>query len=111
MNKNLDKHDKIIKKYITVIIKNIINIENNNLITITNMQTKTDLSKLTIYLSILKNKDMILNILKLSSKKIKHELSNKIKKYKIPDIEFTLDKSIEYEIHIDKLIKKTKNEE
>lgn len=110
MHKNINKTNKIIQKYISIIIKDITNNIKNNLITITNIKTTQDLSKSLIYISILKNKEIILKHLNNSAKKIKHTLSIKIKTQRIPDIEFILDNSIEYENKISKLIQKTKNE-
>lgn len=97
---------KSIQKHISKIVQNIaINIK-DNIITVTNIDIANDLSKSNIYVSILKNKENIIKQLNNSSKEIKHSLTTKMKKYKIPAIHFLIDKSLENERKITKLLQK-----
>lgn len=106
MNKNTNT--KIVQKHITTIILNLTQNVKNNLITITNIKISKNFDHVTVYLSILKNKDEILKQLIKSSKYIKYNLAIKIKKYKIPNVDLILDKTINYEDTIENLIQKTK---
>jgi ribosome-binding factor A len=109
MTKILDKKNKIIQKLIASIIREQIDIKYDNLITITSVDIKNDSSKASVYISSLKNENEIIKILNTYTKKIKHSLTIKLKTYKIPNLEFKLDKTREYEI-IFKKIKPDKNE-
>lgn len=106
MNKILNKKNKTLQKLISIIIKKLITIDDNNLITITYVETNKDFSKSIIYISSLKKEKEIIQILNLHTKKIKHEVTQKIKNYKIPEIEFKLDKTYEYELMLTNIIKK-----
>lgn len=106
MNKISNKKNKILQKLISTIIKELINIEKNNLITVTAVETTKNGLNSKIYISSLKNEQEIIKILNINKKKIKHELTTKIKNYSIPEIEFHLDKTTEYELIIQKLNEK-----
>lgn len=97
MNKNINKKNKIIQKLISQIIRELIFVEHDNLITITYVNTYADGLKSNIYISSLKNEKEIINVLNKYNKKIKNELSKKIKNSKIPELEFHIDNNIEYE--------------
>lgn len=97
MNKNINKKNKIIQKLISQIIRELIFVEHDNLITITYVNTSADGLKSNIYISSLKNEKEIINVLNKYNKKIKNELSKKIKNSKIPELEFHIDNNIEYE--------------
>ena len=106
MNKIINKKNKTIQKLISIIIKELINIENNNLITVTSVDiTKNGLNS-KIYISSLKNEKEIIKILNINKKKIKHKLAIKMKNYIIPEIEFYLDKTTEYDLLIQKINEK-----
>ena len=106
MNKISNKKNKILQKLISTIIKELINIEKNNLITVTAVETTKNGLNAKIYISSLKNEQEIIKILNINKKKIKHELTTKIKNYAIPEIEFHLDKTTEYELIIQRLNEK-----
>lgn len=106
MTKIIQKKNKIIQKLISPIIKEIINVENSNLITVTSVETATNGIRTKIYISSLKNEKNIIDILNANKKKIKHILTTKIKNYKIPEIDFYLDKSLEYDLIIKKINEK-----
>ncbi len=95
MNKNIKKKNKIIQKLTSQIINKIILIKNDNLITITYVDTSNDGLKSNIYISSLKNKKEILIMLNKYNKKIKNELSKKIKNSRIPELKFHIDKNID----------------
>lgn len=106
MTKIIQKKNKIIQKLISPIIKELISLEDNNLITITSVETALNGLHAKIYISSLKNEKDIINILNSNKKKIKHMLTTKIKNYKIPEIDFYLDKSLEYDLIIKKINEK-----
>lgn len=106
MLKTLEKKNKLISQHLFIIINNLIKINKNNIITITKIITKQDLSQSTIYISTLNEKKNIIKTLNKLSKKIKTELSKKISNFKIPNIMFIEDNTQEYEISITTLLKK-----
>ncbi|HIH2763752.1 MAG TPA: ribosome-binding factor A [Candidatus Azoamicus sp.] len=106
MTKIIQKKNKIIQKLISPIIKELISLKDNNLITITSVETALNGLYAKIYISSLKNEKDIINILNANKKKIKHMLTTKIKNYKIPEIDFYLDKSLEYDLIIKKINEK-----
>lgn len=106
MNKILNKKNKIIQKLISIIIKELINIDHTNLITVTSVETTKNETHSKIYISSLKNEKDIIMTLNTNKKKIKHILATKIRNYKIPELEFCLDKNSEYELIIKKLNEK-----
>ena len=106
MNKISNKKNKLLQKLISTIIKELINIENNNLITVTSVDTTKNGLNSKIYISSLKNEKEIIKMLNINKKKIKHALTTKIKNHTIPEIEFHLDKTTEYELIIQKINEK-----
>lgn len=106
MTKIINKKNKIIQKLISSIIKELIHVENNNLITVTSVETSLNGVNAKIYISSLKNEKNIIDILNANKKKIKHILTTKIKNYKTPEIEFHLDKNLEYDLIIKKINEK-----
>lgn len=106
MLKTLEKKNKLISQHLFIIINNLIKINKNNIITITKIITKQDLSQSTIYISTLNERKNIIKTLNKLSKKIKTELSKKISNFKIPNIIFIEDNTQEYEIYITTLLKK-----
>jgi ribosome-binding factor A len=110
LNKKMIKNTKkIIQKHISNIIQKITNNIKNNIVTVTDIKISQDFSKSIIYISALKDEENTIKQLNMYSKEIKHNLALLIKKNKIPNIKFILDKSISNEEEITKLIEKTKN--
>lgn len=103
MNKNTEKKNKIIQKLISQIIREIIFIKNDNLITITYINTTSDGLKSDVYISSLKKEKEIIDILNNNNKKIKNELFKKIKNFKIPELKFHIDQTVKYDTLFEKI--------
>lgn len=103
MNKNINKKNKIIQKLISQIIREIIFIKNDNLITITYINTTSDGLKSDVYISSLKKEKEIIDILNNNNKKIKNELFKKIKNFKIPELKFHIDQTVKYDTLFEKI--------
>lgn len=101
------KVNKLIQKNLSQIIhEKLYNIK-DNLITITDVITSSDLTLSKIFISTLKDEKIILNILNNASKNFRHCLSVKIKLYKIPKIVFIYDEKLNYTTKITNLLNKT----
>ncbi len=83
------RYNKLIQRYIADII--IKDYSRNNIITITSVNIDFDLSFTRVFLSSFKDTEYIVKILNISSKKIRHMLSCKIKAFRIPDLIFVDD--------------------
>lgn len=94
-----NKIDKTINIHINNILNDLIEKKSDNLITIIKIDANKSLSKITIYVSILKNQENVLNMLNSLKMKIKNNFFLKKKIYKIKDIEFKLANSF-YEINL-----------
>lgn len=79
MNKISNKKNKILQKLISTIIKELINIENNNLITVTLVDTTKNGLNSKIYISSLKNEEEIIKMLNINKKKSNMYLLQKLK--------------------------------
>ena len=105
---------KRINKLIHINLSKIINQEKyyikNNIITITNVITLSDLSISKIFISIFNNDDKVIEILNKASSNLRCHLSKKIKIYKIPQIKFIYDNDFNNTAYIKNLLKKTKYE-
>lgn len=86
-----------------------------NFITISNVWVSPDMGYAKIYLSFFKaqNKNDLLDVVKLHSKEIRHELAAKIKNQvrKVPQLEFFIDDSLDYVEHMEGVFKKLHQEE
>lgn len=97
MKKNIIKTKKlikIIKKQISEILQDEKYNKNNDIITITNILIKDNLSTAQIFISTLKNNYIIIKTLNISSRYIRYILSKRIKTKKIPKLQFIYDKNI-----------------
>lgn len=79
-------------------------------ITVTGVDITEDLKIAKIYISILKEeeKDITLEILNSATGFVRAELAKRLRMKFIPSISFRIDKSIEYGIKIEKLLKEIK---
>lgn len=75
---------------------------------ITGVEVSRDLSYARIYVSIFGNNDEQENILKILSKAssfVRSELGKRIRLRHVPEVEFRLDRSLEYGAHINEVLK------
>lgn len=78
------------------------------LITVTRVDTTSDLKHCKVYLSILdKNKDKVFDVCKKCIGGMRKSIANKVKIRAIPEIQLKLDESIEYSFHISDILKKS----
>ncbi|HIH2763429.1 MAG TPA: ribosome-binding factor A [Candidatus Azoamicus sp.] len=83
------RYNKLIHKHIADII--IKDYSRNNIITITSVHINLDFTFIKVFISSFKDTDYIIKLLNMSSNKIKHMLSCKIKTFKIPNLIFVND--------------------
>lgn len=83
------KYSKLIQKNIAEIV--IKDYSRNNIITITSVDVDFNLSFIKVFISSFKDTEYIVKLLNVSSKKIKHILSSKIKVFRIPNLIFIND--------------------
>ncbi|CAM2936924.1 30S ribosome-binding factor RbfA [Hathewaya histolytica] len=104
-----------IKKHVSDIIQNRIKDPRlSGLISVTNVDVTKDLSYAKVYVSIFGDEDTekkSLDVLKKSSGFIRTELSRNLKIRHIPEIIIENDKSLEYGMHIDSILKKMDTKE
>ncbi len=82
------------------------------LITVTNVDVTKDLRHATIFISFYgdnEKRDTTFEVLQNAKGFIRYELANRLRIKYVPEISFKLDKSIEYGIHISKLLEELKN--
>ncbi len=87
----LERINRLIQKELSDIIFENIDKTKDNFITITNVVTKPDLSSATIYISALKDEDLILENLNKRSPYLRALLGKRIRLRKIPNLKFEKD--------------------
>lgn len=109
----IDRVNEEIKKAISSCIQNDLRDSRiTGLITVTRVDTATDLKTVKVYLSVFdKNRNEIFEILKKSAGKMKNSIARNVKIRFIPEIDLKMDNSIEYSFHIDEILKKTNKED
>jgi ribosome-binding factor A len=104
-----------IKKVISQIISNDLKDPRiDGLISVTKVDVTKDLRHATIYISLYgdkKKKDTTFEVINNAKGYIRRELASKIRIKYIPEISFKMDKSIEYAIHINKLLEEVNNQD
>ena len=110
-----NKINSALQKEIAYLLQNIIRKENisNLMISVTKINVSPDLSSAKVYLSIFPNDNILdyLNSLNNNCKRIKHDLSQKMKNqlFKIPKLSFYIDDSLDYIEKIEKELKTGSN--
>ena len=84
----------IIKKNLSEIIQNQLKDKNVGFVTITDVEVTNELSFAKIYVTFLDKSEMRLEALKKAKGYLKTELSKKMSTYKVPDLLFQLDESL-----------------
>lgn len=119
MNEQVDysRNERIaeeIKKSVSQIINNDLKDPRiNGLISVTKVEVTKDLRYAKIFISLYGDnieKDNVFSAIENATGYIRRELAGMIRMKYIPEISFEMDKSIEYGIHIHKLIEKVKNQ-
>lgn len=87
----MEKVNMLLKKEISEIISEEFNISRDNFITVSFVDTTTDLSQANVYVSALKDEDSILESLNKSSGHIRFILGKKIRMKKTPKLTFKKD--------------------
>lgn len=85
----------------------------DGLISVTKVEVTRDLRHATIFISLYGDKakkDTTFEVIQNAKGFIRYELANKIRIRYIPEISIKLDESIEYGIHINKLLEELKNQ-
>ncbi len=104
-----------IKKVISQIISNDLKDPRvDGLISVTKVEVTKDLRHATIFISLYGDKtkkDTTFEVISNAKGYIRRELAGKIRIKYIPEISFKMDESIEYGIHINKLLEKVKNQD
>lgn len=102
-----------IKKVVSQIINNDLKDPRiEGLISVTKVEVTKDIRHATIFISFYGDKtkrDTTFEVIKNAKGYIRRELAGSIRVRYIPDISFKLDESIEYGIHINKLLEEVKN--
>ena len=110
-----NKINSALQKEIAYLLQGIIRKENisNLMISVTKINVSPDLSSAKVYLSIFPNDNILdyLNSLNNNCKRIKHDLSQKMKNqlFKIPTLSFYIDDSLDYIEKIEKELKTGSN--
>ena len=110
-----NKINSALQKEIAYLLQGIIRKENisNLMISVTKINVSPDLSSAKVYLSIFPNDNILdyLNSLNNNCKRIKHDLSQKMKNqlFKIPKLSFYIDDSLDYIEKIEKELKTGSN--
>ena len=110
MNNRIEKVNSSLNKCITNIINNKISDPRlDTMVTITSIETSSDLSVCKIKLSFLTNdkekRKEILKIIQKSSGFIKSELSKMVKIRIIPELRFSIDEGIDNALRVEELLK------
>jgi len=84
----------IIKKNLSEIIQNQLKDKNVGFVTITDVEVTNELSFAKIYVTFFDKSEMRLEALKKAKGYLKTELSKKMSTYKVPDLLFQLDESL-----------------
>lgn len=105
MKIKLERINTNLQKEISYIIANEVKNPNVKFITITAVDTTSDLSYAKVYFTSLNDKIETLKALKSAKGYIKKELSERVDLRHIPDLEFIFDESIEYGKKIEEKIK------
>ena len=110
-----NKINSALQKELAYLLQSIIRKENisNLMISVTKINVSPDLSSAKVYLSIFPNDNILdyLNSLNNNCKRIKHDLSQKMKNqlFKIPSLSFYIDDSLDYIEKIEKELKTGSN--
>ena len=110
-----NKINSALQKEIAYLLQGIIRKENisNLMISVTKINVSPDLSSAKVYLSIFPNDNILdyLNSLNNNCNRIKHDLSQKMKNqlFKIPNLSFYIDDSLDYIEKIEKELKTGSN--
>jgi len=110
-----NKINSALQKEIAYLLQGIIRKENisNLMISVTKINVSPDLSSAKVYLSIFPNDNILgyLNSLNKNCNRIKHDLSQKMKNqlFKIPNLSFYIDDSLDYIEKIEKELKTGSN--
>ena len=110
-----NKINSALQKELAYLLQSIIREENisNLMISVTKINVSPDLSSAKVYLSIFPNDNILdyLNSLNNNCKRIKHDLSQKMKNqlFKIPSLSFYIDDSLDYIEKIEKELKTGSN--
>jgi len=113
-SKKTEQLEKSLKKVINDIIYRKINDPRINFLTITKIQASSDLKHAKIYISIYGDEDhnkKCLEGLKSATKFIRGEIGRQLKVRFVPEIEFKMDESIEYQYKLLKLISEIHQEQ
>ena len=105
MKIKLERINTNLQKEISYIIANEVKNPNVKFITITAVDTTSDLSYAKVYFTSLNDRIETLKALKSAKGYIKKELSERVDLRHIPDLEFIFDESIEYGKKIEEKIK------
>jgi ribosome-binding factor A len=104
-----------IKRVISQIISNDLKDPRiSGLISVTKVDVTKDLRHATIFISLYgdkSKKDTTFEVINKAKGFIRRELASKIRIKYIPEISFKMDKSIEYAIHINKLLEEVSNQD
>ena len=110
-----NKINSALQKELAYLLQSIIREENisNLMISVTKINVSPDLSSAKVYLSIFPNDNILdyLNSLNNNCKRIKHDLSQKMKNqlFKVPKLSFYIDDSLDYIEKIEKELKTGSN--
>ena len=110
-----NKINSALQKEIAYLLQSIIRKENisNLMISVTKINVSPDLSSAKVYLSIFPNDNILdyLNNLNNNCNRIKHDLSQKMKNqlFKVPQLSFYIDDSLDYIEKIEKELKTGSN--
>ena len=110
-NQRFGRIDEELKKEISNIISyDLKNPDVTGMISVTKVKATTDLKFAKVYVSILNSKNIKTTLagLKKSSGFIRSEVAKRVNLRNTPELIFELDDSIDYGMHIDSLIEKTR---
>ena len=107
MSNRIEKINSLLKKYISEIINQKIHDPRvEGIISVTNVNTASDLKYAKVYLSIFNSKDKLetLDAIKNASGFIRKELASKVEFRFVPSLNFELDDSAEYSQKIESIL-------
>lgn len=115
MARRLEKLSEEIKREISHILRNEIKDPRiSSMVSVTAVEVSRDLSHAKIYISLLgseREKEKTLEGLQRARGFIRKELGRRVRMRIVPEITFTIDKSIEYGAYISELLEKVKEKE
>lgn len=115
MDRRLEKLSEEIKREISHILRNEIKDPRiSSMVSVTAVEVSRDLSHAKIYISLLgseREKEKTLEGLQRARGFIRKELGRRVRMRIVPEITFTIDKSIEYGAYISELLEKVREKE